>query len=295
MSDKMAEIKSFLSTDNIKRKLADNYINMILKLHPKVPPSQIIEHLNMVQMSGANPYKKQVYFVSYSSKKLGHDVGATVFSYRFFEDQANKTNEFEGCTCVIEVGDYFDPIAGESKKTLKAMAVANRKGRKSVEFVAWYPEFVQTGWGGEPNAIWKSKPHTMLRKCAIAGALRSQFPETLGSFIIEDEYGSEHQEIAENQASVETDIEKAKQIEHTESETQERIDNSTTKDPVIERIEDLFNKITSGFTIDKKARWMNENLLIDNMKRLKSKDLAGLKNTAKRLEGIVSKPIVMER
>ena len=45
----------------------------------------------------------------------------------------------------------------------------------------------------------------MLRKCAIAGALRSQFPETVGTFLIEEEIQLEDPD-AEKIAELESDI-----------------------------------------------------------------------------------------
>lgn len=284
---KTIEIRGFLASDDVITKIGDEYIKMILKLHPDVKPSAIIEHLNLVQMSGANPYKKQVYFTSYKSKRLGYSVGTTVFSYRFFEDRANQTKEFEGCTCEVSVDDYFDPIKGEMVKTLKAVALAKRTGRADVTFTAWYPEFVQYLFG-DVTSIWKSKPHVMLRKCAIAGALRSQFPETLGTFVIEEEYGDLEIEKAETIQQVESDIETTSVQIEKDKENRQSIMDATRKEPVIEEIKKLSSEITSHMNKEDKVEWMNKTLLIDRFERLKGNNLDYLKALVEKLKGIKS-------
>lgn len=287
------EIKSYLSNENIKRELADNYIQMILKTNPQVTKSAVIEHLNLVQLSGANPYKKQVYFTSYFSKKLGHAVGSTVFSYRFFEDVANQTKDFLGCPCEVTVSEYFDPNKGEFKKTLKAVARATRKDREPIVFEAWYPEFVQTDRNGNPNSIWKEKPHVMLRKCAIAGALRSQFPETLGTFIIEEEFGDIEQEKSEKSAAIEVESKKVEDKIKQEKQIIENAKESGKKADVVEAIISVCKQITEGMTLNQKGEWMVENLKVQNFEQLKGKLVKDLRSLLEELQNKISEPVVV--
>jgi len=295
MSNQLVEIKKFLATDDLVCSVQDSYIEMTLKLHPQCKPSAIIEHINAIQLSGANPFKKQVYFTSYFSKKLGYSIGTTVFAYRFFEDQANKTNEFEGCDCLVEVGEYFEPEKGEVAKTLKATATAKRKGRSDVTFVAWYPEFVQKGFNGKPQSVWADKPHTMLRKCAIAGALRSQFPETVGTFLIEEEVNKEFDADAEKIAELQNDVETTAKTVEKEEKMLEDMKERPTKEKLLVAITALCSEITTNMTKDNKVKWMSENLKVDNFGRLKTFKVAELKNIAEKLEKLKSQPIVLDK
>lgn len=293
MSKEIEEIKSYLAKDDVKRIVQDEYINMILRLHPDVKKSSVIEHLNLVALSGANPHKKQVYFTSYFSKKLGYAVGTTVFSYRFFEDVANQTGEFLGCDCNVMVDEYFNPLIGEFNKTLKAVAIAKRQNRDDVTFTAWYPEFVQKNYKGEVNNMWSEKPHTMLRKCAIAGALRSQFPETLGSFLIEDEITQSDYDRIEHSQSIDAEYEHVKEKEKKHNENLERALTSKTKEPLIEEVNKKINLITSGMDIEQKIKWITLNLKIDSTARLKDFKVDDLKSMLNELIKLEKEPIIM--
>lgn len=288
------EAKKYLAKDGIKQRLTDDYIGMIFKLHPKIKMSSVIEHLNLVQLSGANPHKKQVYFTSYFSKKLDHSVGTTVFSYRFFEDVANQTGELIGCPCEVSVDEYFDPIKGEAVKTIKAVARAKRKGREDEVFTAWYPEFVQRKHDGTPNSMWKEKPYVMLRKCAVAGALRSQFPETLGSMLIQEEIKvsdfEEDTAIAEMEAASK---ETQKQIEQ-DKEKKEQLKNAKQKEPVVEEIKNTCGRITKGMSRDQKMKWLSANLFIDDFSRLKDRKLDDLKDMLESVQKKEKEAVVMD-
>jgi len=52
---------------------------------------------------------------------------------------------------------------------------------------AFFSEYVATNKSGEPVAMWKSKPHIMLSKCAEAAALRKGFPAELSGVYSHDE------------------------------------------------------------------------------------------------------------
>lgn len=279
-----------------KISLGENYIKMILHQHHGISMIDVIDHLNMVRRSGADPLRKQVYFTSYETKNRDGSkkrVGATVFSYRFFEDIANRTNEFEGCECQIEVDEYFDPVKAETEKTLKANATAYRSKRKPIVFTAWYPEFVQTKYDGTPVAMWKTKPHLMLRKCAIAGALRSQFPETLGTFLIEGEVGERYfqEELQKPDA-----LEEMSASEKAIKSRQDLLDDKTRnkKELILEAIKETSSKITAGDSPEKKVEWMKTRLLVDSFKRLESKTIEQLQSLLESLIDELETPKIIE-
>ena len=56
-----------------------------------------------------------------------------------------------------------------------------------VSDTAYWEEYVQTNRDGTPIALWKSKPHVMLAKCAEALALRRAFPAEMAGVYTDDE------------------------------------------------------------------------------------------------------------
>lgn len=52
---------------------------------------------------------------------------------------------------------------------------------------AFWKEYVQTTRDGQPTAMWKSKPHIMLGKCAESAALRRGFPAELSGIYSNEE------------------------------------------------------------------------------------------------------------
>ncbi len=52
---------------------------------------------------------------------------------------------------------------------------------------AYWAEYVQTFSDGNPMALWKTKPHVMIAKCAEALALRRAFPAEMAGLYTDDE------------------------------------------------------------------------------------------------------------
>jgi|GEM_PF-5857773 len=290
MSNQLTEVKKFLNDGkDLKQTVADNYIEMIMRKYPDIQTSSLINHINLVNYTGANPFNGQVHFVAFFDKRLNCRVGSTVFSYRFFEDRANQTGEFKNCTCEIGKAEYFDPNKGEDITTLRAVATAYRKDREPVEFVAWYPEFKDT-----TKPLWRTKPHTMLRKCAIAGALRSAFPETLGNMYIGEEIGDEQQDNEIKIVQNEIDVKTAKEEAIKEEEMLERIKTSKQKAVVVEGLTGMINNKVKGMELPDKVAWMQEHAKVDSVARLKEKTLKELREIFDHLYSIRKEPIVLK-
>lgn len=198
--------------EDVKSKFDQNFIELFVNKHNEFSTSQILDFFHQAQLTGADPRKNQVYLVGFKEKKGGQYTGkmnsSVQFSYHFLLDQASKTGELKGVTCETSLKKVFDPFKGEEKETLVAVAKIFREGNdEPTIFEAEWREFANL------NApLWKNKPHTMLKKCAIANALRWCFPEALGQIFIKEEM---RDETKESQISNE---EKAESIEADFSE-----------------------------------------------------------------------------
>jgi phage recombination protein Bet len=160
----------------------ENYLRLFQHEHSDVGFPYLVKFIQLAQLTGADPRKNQIHLTSYFDRNSGGKVGVPVFSYHFFLDKANQTGQMKGVTVDSQVEEVFNPVTNKVEKQLVSTAIASREGRKDVTFKARWSEF-----NNAKNPMWRNKPYTMLQKCAIAGALRWQFPETLGNMFIQEE------------------------------------------------------------------------------------------------------------
>lgn len=184
---KSAKVMDKLYTGaDIVNKFDENFVQLFTSKHNKFSTSQILDFFHSCQLSGADPRKRDAYLVGYESKNVM--VHAVVHSYHFLLKQANKTGNLKGVECITEVREVFDPITGNDKKMIVAIATIHKKDNDApTVFEAYWEEFVKTKYNGEVVKTWKEKPRVMLQKCAIANALRWAFPESLENIFIEEE------------------------------------------------------------------------------------------------------------
>lgn len=117
--------------------------------------------LELAQAYGLNPFKREIYAVGY-----GNNFNV-ITGYEVYLKRAERTGVFDGyetswqddangnirsCTCTVYRKDRNHP----TKQTV------------------FFAEYVQN------TQIWKTKPHTMIEKVAIAQAFRKAFPDELG-------------------------------------------------------------------------------------------------------------------
>jgi phage recombination protein Bet len=280
--------KSLLTGKDVRMEFDRNWLQIFDKTHADVPVNYKIDFLHKAQLAGADPRRSQIYLTTYFSKKLGHKVGVPVFSYHFFINQANQTGQYKGVNVVTEVKDIFNPITGEQKKQLVATATAHRLGCAPVTFEAIWAEFFNAN-----NDMWNKIPYTMLKKCAIAGALRWAFPEALSGMFISEEVGGSFVEEVESMQISKSQEQFAENMIKASDEMSEKAKNATRKEPLIEAITAMCSEITKGFTKEQKLQFMKDRLKVDSFARLKANKLEELKDIADSLTKLRSSPVVM--
>lgn len=150
------------SKDGIKqidfKKKASEYLTAMGMTLPDKYKTMFLE---LAQAYGLNPFKREIYAVGY-----GNNFNV-ITGYEVYLKRAERTGVFDGyetswqddangnirsCTCTVYRKDRNHP----TKQTV------------------FFSEYVQN------TQIWKSKPHTMIEKVAIAQAFRKAFPDELG-------------------------------------------------------------------------------------------------------------------
>lgn len=172
--------------------LDENFLKLLIHDNPKLKPEYILKYLHMSFLTGADPRINQVHLLPFNKKNevtgQWETVAVTVFSYHFFINQANKTGEYRGVEVSTQVEKVFNPVTNQIEDQLVSTAIANRKDSKPVTYKARWNEYVQFKKDKTPKHQWATKPYIMLEKCAIAGAMRWQFPEALSNMYITEEF-----------------------------------------------------------------------------------------------------------
>ena len=192
------------------------YLQSLARQHKNVNVDDFLKFLRLIQKTGADPYLDEIYMVTRRDKNKV-TRGTVMFSYHFLNQRAQNTGELEFLYAKTEMRDYseINSIGEETeiKKRLCAVGICERKGKKPIEKVCWYHEFVPRDWNGNPspNKIWKEKRDIMLEKCAMATVLRLQFPDYLSNMFIKEEMGQSGQNV------LRMETEKKRQLKIVES------------------------------------------------------------------------------
>ena len=137
-----------------------------------VTEKEVVQFLNMCKYLKLNPFLKEIYLIKYK------DSPATfVISYQTLLKRAEENKNFNG---------YETEVKGEIPN-MSATAVVYRKDRNyPVKITVNYSEAVKTIMDRQtkelrPTNMWKSMPEWMLRKVALARALKEAFPSAIGN------------------------------------------------------------------------------------------------------------------
>jgi phage recombination protein Bet len=153
-------------------KLTGQDIVEYISTDSSVTEKEVFTFLNMCKYLKLNPFLKEIYLIKYK------DSPATfVISYQTLLKRAEENVNFDG---------YETEVKGEIPN-MTATATIYRKDRSyPVKITVNYSEAVKTIMDrqtGElrPTTMWKNMPEWMLRKVALARALKEAFPNAVGN------------------------------------------------------------------------------------------------------------------
>lgn len=176
--------------NQIRREMDRNYLTLLKNANPNLGDIYFIDFIHKCQITGADPRLNQIYLVTH--KAFNKDLqqheykGTVIFAYLFFIQMAQKTGQLEdwGVECIDDT--YIDVATGRKRASYTSTCWVKRKGQAKVTYTAYLWELAKQ-YNGALSSTWASAPKLMLNKCAVANAFRWAFPETLGSFYIQDE------------------------------------------------------------------------------------------------------------
>lgn len=163
--------------------------------------------ISLCKYQKLNPFLREAYLIKYGSQPATMVTGKDVFVKR-----ARRSADFDGYECGVTVykkdgtvedreGSLVLPneqlVGGWCRVYVKNMRTPYYD---SVSF----NEYAGRKKDGSLNAQWASKPATMIRKVALAHALREAFPDDFSGLYDSAEMGINTSELSETPINVET-------------------------------------------------------------------------------------------
>lgn len=161
---------------------------------PKATDQEVVVFLNMAQSLSLNPWAREIYLIKYSEG----EAASYVVAEESYLKAAEQCPEYQGHEAGIIIkdaaGNITQPEGAFSidlgKDTLLGgWAKVYRKDRDHPFYIAVnFKECAKYTRQGELTRFWDSMPATMIRKVALARALREAFPSRLGGMVTDAEW-----------------------------------------------------------------------------------------------------------
>ena len=182
-----------------------------------VTDQEIAMFISLCRYSHLNPWVHEAYCIKY-----GSSPATMVVSKEAFQKRAEANPAYDGASSGIVVEDDQTGEAVYRTGTLKrpgetligGWAEVYRKDRThSTRVEVSLDEYIGRKSDGSVTSMWASKPATMIRKVAMAQALREAFPSAFGGMYTAEEQGTAEPEMTAVPISPEEPQEAAKAIE----------------------------------------------------------------------------------
>ncbi len=159
----------------------------------RVTMQEIVMFINLCKFNGLNPWLKEAYCIKY-----GNEPATMVTAKEALQKRAENNPAFDGQQSGIITLNANDEInyrtgtfyIADLEKIVGGWAEVWRTDRThSFRAEVSYDEYEGRKKDGSPNSQWAKKPATMIKKVALAQALREAFPQDLGAMYTAEEQG----------------------------------------------------------------------------------------------------------
>lgn len=153
-----------------------------------VSDQEVVMFINLCKYQKLNPFLKEAYLVKFKGSPA--NIITSKEAYMKKAERAKGFEGFEAGLIIEREGEILEVEGSFALKTdnlLGGWCKAYKKDRTKP-----YVAKIALDEYNKGQAIWKSKPKTMIRKVAIVQALREAFPEDLGALYVEEEAGQVH-------------------------------------------------------------------------------------------------------
>lgn len=178
----------------------------------KVTDEEVVMFLNLCKYQRLNPFIREAYLVKYSDNQ----PASMVVGKDTLLKRAARNQNFDGLTAgvIVRKGDKLTQRVGalvlDDEELVGGWAKVYRKDWKTpIEVTVSFREYRKTLPDGRPMANWASMPATMIRKVALAQALREAFPEDFSQLYAAEEMPIDDSQLDETPITVPYEIREA--------------------------------------------------------------------------------------
>lgn len=220
MQSKVAQVANqnkvtTIKTDTGEIKLSSNVVkNYLVAGGGQVTDQEVKLFIALCSAQKLNPFIKEAYLIKY-----GSSPATMVVSKDVYQKRADKHPDYEGKKAgiiVLDVNGSIDYRVGTfympaSENLVGGWCEVYRKNRQPERVEVSLDEYIGKKKDGTVNSQWSGKPATMIRKVAVAQALREAFTTEFQGMYIPDEMG-----ISEDESHI---VAEAPQYEQIEQQT----------------------------------------------------------------------------
>ena len=182
-------------TDHGSVKLSPGIVRRFLTQgNATVSDQEVVLFINLCRYQQLNPFLREAYLIKYSDNK----PATMVVGKDTFIKRAAKHSQYDGSKAGIyvqknkEIEKRIGTLLLPGENLVGGWAEVYRKDwHHPVEISVSYHEYEQKKNNGEVNRQWSRMPATMIRKVALAQALREAFPDQFQGMYDSAEVNSE--------------------------------------------------------------------------------------------------------
>lgn len=165
-------------TDEQRKMIRDSFLNGATDAEASVL-------LELARIRGLNPITQQIHFVKRWNSQRRCEVWAAQTGIDGFRSIAERTGLYEG----QDEPEYV--YNKDGKLSVVKVRVYRKDWSRPAVGIAHFEEYAQKTKEGALTAMWATKPHVMLSKCAEAQAFRRGFPDDTSGLYAPEEMGDE--------------------------------------------------------------------------------------------------------
>ena len=201
-----------LSLDTVRKYISDN---------PNVTDQEFMAFAALCKAHRLDPFIRECYLIKYGNQPAQITVSKDVYCKRAFRNPRFRGYK-AGVTVINRDGAMErregSMVGGKTEKLIGGWCSVYIEGYEAPMYdEVSFEEYAGRKKDGSLNQMWATKPGTMIRKVAIAHALREAFPEDLAGMYDAAEFGGSEPVAPPVEAAPEI-VEEAPPVEYFEAE-----------------------------------------------------------------------------